>query len=60
MERLRASNPELPITILSGFDRQGELPVQQQTGSCGFLQKAFLLKELLQIARCNLPGGNLD
>ncbi len=55
VEQILAIQPKIPIITMSGFDRYGELPALQRRGIYGFLQKPFLLEELLQIARSHLP-----
>ncbi|MBL4623470.1 MAG: response regulator [Immundisolibacteraceae bacterium] len=49
LEQLRNYSPDLPAVIMTGHDKDGCLPALKQLGINGFIEKPFLISEILQI-----------
>ena len=49
LEQLRSYSPNLPAVIMTGHDKEGCLPALKKLGINGFIEKPFLISEILQI-----------
>ena len=56
LKKLRNYSPQLPAVIMTGHDKDDCLPALKQIGIDGFIEKPFLISEILQVTAQFLAG----